>query len=95
VGVLLGKCGNVGAVQVGVRFRTIVHEDGTIERWRSPRLPAWEVPRRDPAERRPLAPDVAARRRDEQRAWRERQRARKAAQPAIEPRGEYLQTPSA
>jgi len=38
----------------------IVHEDGMIERWRSPRLPAWEVPRRDPAERRQLAPDVAA-----------------------------------
>jgi hypothetical protein len=48
----------------GVRFRTIVHEDGTIERWRSPRLPAWgKVPRRDLAERRPLAPDVAAQRR--------------------------------
>jgi hypothetical protein len=64
----------------GVRFRTIVHEDGMIERWQSPRLPAWELPRRDPAERRPLAPDVAARRRVEQRAWRERQRERKAAQ---------------
>jgi len=59
----------------GVRFRSIVYEDGTIECWRLPRLPAWEVPRRDPAERRPLAPDVAAQRRAEQRAWRSRQKA--------------------
>jgi hypothetical protein len=40
----------------GVRFRTIVHEDGTIERWQSPELPAWEVPKRNPQERRPRAP---------------------------------------
>jgi hypothetical protein len=31
--------------QSGVRFREIVHEDGTIERWQSPELPAWEVPK--------------------------------------------------
>jgi hypothetical protein len=41
----------------GVQFRTIVHEDGTIERWQQPELPAWEVPKRNPHERRPRAPD--------------------------------------
>jgi hypothetical protein len=41
----------------GVPFRTIVHEDGTIERWQQPELPAWEVPKRDPHERRPRAPE--------------------------------------
>ena len=41
----------------GVPFRTIVHEDGTIECWQQPELPAWEVPKRDPHERRPRAPD--------------------------------------
>jgi hypothetical protein len=30
-----------------VRFRTIINEDGTTERWRQPRLAPWEVPRRD------------------------------------------------
>jgi hypothetical protein len=43
--------------QSGVPFRTIVHEDGTIERWQQSELPAWEVPKRDPHERRPRAPD--------------------------------------
>jgi hypothetical protein len=33
------------------------HEDGTIERWRQPELPTWEVPKRNPHERRPRAPD--------------------------------------
>jgi hypothetical protein len=41
----------------GVPFRTIVHEDGTIERWQQPKLPAWEVPKGDPHERRPRAPN--------------------------------------
>jgi len=41
----------------GVTFRTIVHEDGTIEHWQQPELPACEVPNRDPHERRPRAPD--------------------------------------
>jgi hypothetical protein len=31
----------------------IVHEGGTIECWQQPELPAWEVPKRDPHERRP------------------------------------------
>ena len=43
--------------QSGVPFRTIVHEDGTIECWQQPTLPAWEVPKRDPHERRPRAPE--------------------------------------
>ena len=42
--------------QSGVPFRTIVHEDGTIERWQQPELPAWERPKDDPHERRPRAP---------------------------------------
>jgi hypothetical protein len=46
------------AVVHDVPFRTIVHEDGTIERWRQPKLPAWEVPKRNPHERRPRAPEL-------------------------------------
>ena len=41
----------------GLPFRTIVHEDGTLECWQQPELPAWEVPKRDPHERRPRAPE--------------------------------------
>ena len=41
----------------GVKFRTRANDDGTLERWQSPRLPAWEVPKRNPHERRPRAPD--------------------------------------
>jgi hypothetical protein len=40
----------------GVRFREIVYEDGTVESWQQPKLPAWEVPKRNPQERRPRAP---------------------------------------
>jgi hypothetical protein len=43
--------------QSGARFCTLVHEDGTIECWQQPELAAWEVPKRDPHERRPRAPD--------------------------------------
>jgi hypothetical protein len=32
----------------GVPFRTIVHEDGTLERWQQPELAAWELPKRGP-----------------------------------------------
>lgn len=60
----------------GVRFREIVHADGKRERWRQPRLAPWEVPRRDPAERRPYAPEVAGERREDARRWRERKHAR-------------------
>jgi hypothetical protein len=41
----------------GVKFRTRANDDGTFERWQSPKLPAWEVPKRNPHERRPRAPD--------------------------------------
>jgi len=43
--------------EVGVPFRTIMHEDGTLECWQQPKLPAWEVPKRNPHERRPRAPE--------------------------------------
>jgi hypothetical protein len=69
----------------GVRFRTISHKDGgMMEHWRQPKLAPWEVPRRDPAEPRPGAPEVAAQRRAAQQQWRERQRARRAARLAVE-----------
>jgi hypothetical protein len=61
--------------QSGVRFREIVHEDGSVEHWRQPELAAWEVPRRDPRQRRPMHPLVAAKRREESRRRRERRRA--------------------
>jgi hypothetical protein len=41
----------------GVKFRTLTNEDGTIERWQQPELQPWEVPKRNPHERRPRAPD--------------------------------------
>jgi hypothetical protein len=44
----------------GVKFRTFVNDDGTVERWQQPRLAAWENPRRDPCEPRPQHPEVAA-----------------------------------
>ena len=48
----LGPVGGTPAM-----FRTLVHEGGTIERWQQPELLAWEVPKRNPHERRPRAPD--------------------------------------
>jgi hypothetical protein len=41
----------------GVKFRTLTNDDGTIDRWHSPSLPGWEVPKRNPQERRPRAPE--------------------------------------
>ena len=64
--------------KAGVRFRRIVHADGTVERWKQPRLADWEIWRTDPRERRPAHPEVRAAR----QRWRERQRARKAAMAA-------------
>jgi hypothetical protein len=64
----------------GVPFRMIAHSNGEIECWRQPKLEPWETPRRDPAEPRPSAPELAAQRRETQRRWRERQRIRKAGQ---------------
>ena len=44
------------------QIEKLARTDGTTDRGRQPRLAAWEVPRRDPAEPRPNAPDVAVRR---------------------------------
>jgi hypothetical protein len=63
----------------GVKFREIVHEDGTVERWQQPELADWELPRRDPVESRPSAPEVLARGRAAQQRWRDRERARHEA----------------
>ena len=41
----------------GVCFRTLTNDDGAREHWQQPELPAWEVPKRDPHERRPRAPE--------------------------------------
>jgi hypothetical protein len=41
----------------GVPFRVLSYDDGSSERWQQPELPAWEVPKRNPHERRPRAPD--------------------------------------
>jgi hypothetical protein len=57
VGLPHGARCDVGTHKSGAKFRTIVHEGGTIERWQQPKLPAWEMPRRNPDERRPRAPD--------------------------------------
>jgi hypothetical protein len=78
--------------KAGVRFRTLVHEDGTMERWRQPRLARWLIPRRDPAERRPNAPDVAARRRAARQRWRERQQRRQTPRHVPEPSHAGAQT---
>jgi hypothetical protein len=64
----------------GVRFRVIANEDGTVERWKQPRLADWENPRTDPRERRPAHPEVRAAR----KLWRERRRAAREAALAAE-----------
>jgi len=50
--------------QSGVRSRETAHEDSTIECGQQPKLPAWEVPKRNPQERRPRSqrwePETAA-----------------------------------
>jgi hypothetical protein len=53
--------------------------------WEPPQLVEWEGPFSNPHERLPQEPGVAARRRKEQRPYRERRRARKATQLAPEP----------
>jgi len=53
--------------------------------WKPPELQAWQGPFTDPDKRLPQAPEVAAQRREAQRAWRERRkRAREAAKLAAE-----------
>jgi hypothetical protein len=59
-----------------VRFRVIARPDGSIERWTPPVLRDWEVPRRDPCERRAQHPAVREQRRAYARRRRERKRAR-------------------
>src|SRR6516164_1757082 len=54
------------------QIEKLARTDGTTDSGRQPRLAAWEVPRRDPAEPRPNAPDVAARRRAARQRWRKR-----------------------
>jgi hypothetical protein len=70
--------------QSGVPFNMIVHSNGTVQTGRQPELAPWEVPRRDPAEPRPAAPELTQQRRSRQQRWRQRQRARKAAKLAAE-----------
>ena len=41
----------------GVPFRELSYDDGSSECWQQPHLAAWELPKRDPHERRPRAPD--------------------------------------
>jgi hypothetical protein len=41
----------------GVKFRTLTNDNGTLELWQQPELQAWEVPKRNPHERRPRAPE--------------------------------------
>jgi hypothetical protein len=59
----------------GVKFRQIDLADGTVARWRRPRLEQWEQPKEDPSESRPMHPRVLAERREARR----RARALKAA----------------
>jgi hypothetical protein len=48
------------AMWVLARSRVLPHADhdnGTCECWQLPKLPAWELPKCDPQERRPRAPE--------------------------------------
>jgi hypothetical protein len=63
----------------GVKFREIELADGTVARWRRPRLEPWEKPRQDPSDPRPMHPQVLAQRREARRRWREQKQALKAA----------------
>jgi hypothetical protein len=62
----------------GVRFRTIVHENGATETWCQPRLPDWEKPRRDPSEPRAQHPEIARQRNAAARRRRALKREREA-----------------
>jgi hypothetical protein len=76
----------------GVKFREIELADGTVARWRRPRLEPWEEPRQDPSEPCPMHPRVLAQRREARRRQRERQQVRDAAQRAAPARYEGAQT---
>jgi hypothetical protein len=43
--------------QSGVCFRAPTNDDGTLGCWQRSELPPWEVPKRDPREPRPRAPE--------------------------------------
>jgi hypothetical protein len=64
----------------GVKFRTLIKADGSVECWKRPRLADWEQPRADPRHRLAAHPEIRAKR----KRWRERQREREAAMPAAE-----------
>jgi hypothetical protein len=66
---------------------TALYRSGVAFRrpWEPPPLESWEGPFANPNQRLPQEPGVAARRREEQRRYRDRRRARKATQPAPEP----------
>ena len=70
----------VALAESGVKFRAIINKDGSVERWKKPRLAGWEKPRTDPCEKRPAHPEVKAAR----RLWRERRRAAREAALAAE-----------
>jgi hypothetical protein len=44
----------------GLKFRAIVHEDGSLESWQQPPLEPREIPKTDPRERRPRPPSYWA-----------------------------------
>jgi hypothetical protein len=83
--------GDVGDPQAGVRFRVIVYDDGTTERWRQPRLVLFELLGCDPAEPR-SQPRVATRAARRTAARREHQRGRDAAQRAARHDGAQRRT---
>ena len=60
----------------GLGFRVIINENGERERYRQPALAPWEQWRTDPAERRPLHPQVREERAAARRRWRERKHER-------------------
>jgi hypothetical protein len=83
-GIIWWECRTAAAAMValiasGVKFRTIVHADGSRERYRRPKLAPWEVPRTDPTDPRPQHPDLVVKRREMQRRWMARKREREAA----------------
>jgi hypothetical protein len=91
VGMPLGARGDAGATQVS-RTASRASPAPTAGGSAAARLAPWEVPRRDPAETRPNAPEGW--RSDEPRGerWRERQRVRDAGQRAAAARYEGAQT---
>jgi hypothetical protein len=54
---ILARTACAAMCKSGGKFRTRANDDGTLERWQQPKLPAWEVPKRNPHEQRPRAPD--------------------------------------